>query len=64
MKRFFRNAYRETKTTLLGLLLLGVGIFIALQEDVETALKTTLATLLVGAGIGLLGAKDPQKQTP
>jgi hypothetical protein len=58
MKRFIQNAYREIKTTFIGLLLLLVGIFVALQDDMDTTLKTTLAIALVTAGIGLLGAKD------
>jgi sulfite exporter TauE/SafE len=58
MKRFIQNAYRELKTTAIGLLLLALGIFVALQDEMDTTLKTTLAIALVTAGIGGLAAKD------
>lgn len=58
MKRFLQNAYRETKSTAVGLLLLGLGIFVAQQDEMDVTLKTTLSIALVTAGIGGLAAKD------
>ncbi|KAA9357245.1 hypothetical protein [Larkinella humicola] len=61
MKRFLQNAYRETKTTAVGLLLLALGLFVALQDEMDVTLKTTLSVALVTAGIGGLAAKDHRK---
>lgn len=58
----FERLVLSWKSTLVGLLLIGAGIYVALEERVQASEKAFLVTALVGAGLVLLGVKDRRKR--
>ncbi len=57
-ERIFKNSI----TSLIGVVLIGLGVVILTLTSIDQATKLTISTLLFGAGLTGLGLKDPQKQ--
>lgn len=54
--RIFKNPI----TSLLGLVLIGLGVTVLTMTTVEESTKLTVSTLLITAGLVALGLKDPK----
>jgi len=59
MSKITDRAFKNPITTLIGLILVGVGVYVITIPNLDTATQLTIATLLVGGGIVGLGLKDP-----
>lgn len=60
LERLFLNL----KTTLSGLALIAGALYAAQTDRIAAADKATLVVILAGAGVVLLGAKDPRRRKP
>lgn len=64
MRQIKDALFRAWKTTVVGLLVIAAGVYVLNIDGIESEIKYTSAVILLVAGTGLLGYKQPPTFPP